>query len=114
MRRYRAYLWAASLLLVCVLAVAMAFMSGPTQAKSGGFYRQTNLVSDIPGKARITDPNLVNPWGISFSPTGPFWISDNHSGVVTVYNGKGEAFPWEKSPVPAINQIRGLGPAPAC
>ncbi len=27
---------------------------------SGGFYRQTNLVSDIPGLARFTDPNLVN------------------------------------------------------
>ncbi len=67
MVRYRAYLWAAPLLLIGILLVAMAFVSGPIQAKSGGFYRQTNLVSDIPGLARFTDSNLVNPWGLSQS-----------------------------------------------
>src|SRR5690349_5319089 len=50
---------------------------------------QTNLVSDIPGLAAHTDPNLVNPWGIAFSPTSPFWISDNHTGLSTLYNGGG-------------------------
>jgi uncharacterized protein (TIGR03118 family) len=50
---------------------------------------QTNLVSDLPGVAKATDPNLVNPWGITSSPTGPLWISDNHSGVSTVYNTPG-------------------------
>src|SRR5262249_14520618 len=38
-------------------------------------------------------PNLVNPWGISMSPTSPFWISNNHSGNTTVYNGQGQPFP---------------------
>ena len=46
-------------------------------------YRQTNLVSDIPGLAAHTDPNLVNPWGISESAGSPFWISDNGTGVST-------------------------------
>lgn len=36
------------------------------------------------------DPNLVNPWGISFSPSGPFWISDNNAGVSSLYNGQGK------------------------
>src|SRR5712692_5796678 len=93
MVRYRVYLWAAPLLLVCVLLVAMAFVSGPTQAKSGGFYRQTNLVSDIPGKARVTDANLVNPWGLSHGPTTPWWVSDNGKGVSTLYKGNGTPFP---------------------
>ncbi len=93
MIRYRKYLWAAPLLLVCVLLVAMAFVSGPTQAKSGGFYRQTNLVSDIPGKARVTDANLVNPWGLSHGPTTPWWVSDNGKGVSTLYKGDGTPFP---------------------
>jgi uncharacterized protein (TIGR03118 family) len=93
MARYRAYLWAAPLLLISVLLVAMAFVSGPTQAKSGGFYRQTNLVSDIPGLARFTDSNLVNPWGLSHSPTSPWWVSDNHTGVSTLYKGDGTPFP---------------------
>ena len=47
---------------------------------------QTNLVSDIPGLAKLTDPSLVNAWGISFGPTTPFWISDNGMGVSTLYS----------------------------
>jgi uncharacterized protein (TIGR03118 family) len=56
-------------------------------------YVQTNLVSDIPGEAPITDPNLVNPWGISHSSGSPFWVSDNGMGVSTLYNGSGQPFP---------------------
>jgi uncharacterized protein (TIGR03118 family) len=43
--------------------------------------------------AKITDPNLVNAWGITASPMGPFWISDNGTGFSTVYNGAGQPFP---------------------
>ena len=50
---------------------------------------QHNLVSDLPGLADHTDTNLVNPWGISFSATSPFWISDNGTGLSTLYNGSG-------------------------
>ncbi|MFO1430220.1 MAG: TIGR03118 family protein [Candidatus Competibacteraceae bacterium] len=56
-------------------------------------YRQTNLVSDGAVSAAYTDRNLVNPWGISFSPTGPFWVSDNGTGISTLYNGAGQPFP---------------------
>lgn len=54
---------------------------------------QTNLTSDIPGLANNTDPNLVNPWGMTFSSTSPFWIADNHTGLSTVYNAAGQPFP---------------------
>jgi len=37
---------------------------------------QTNLVSDIANLAKITDPELANPWGVSHSPTTPFWVSN--------------------------------------
>lgn len=50
---------------------------------------QTNLVSDLPGVAQVLDPNLVNPWGISESSTSPFWVSDNNSGLSTLYNTAG-------------------------
>jgi uncharacterized protein (TIGR03118 family) len=53
-------------------------------------FTQTNLVSDLPGVAKNTDPNLVNPWGVSFSSTSPFWVSDNGSGLSTLYNGAGD------------------------
>lgn len=52
-------------------------------------YVQTNLASSVPGLAANTDPNLVNPWGASFSGTSPFWVSDQGSGLSTLYNGAG-------------------------
>jgi uncharacterized protein (TIGR03118 family) len=52
---------------------------------------QTNLVSDVPGLAANTDPNLQNPWGISFSSTSPFWVSDQAANVATLYSGAGVA-----------------------
>jgi uncharacterized protein (TIGR03118 family) len=58
----------------------------PSQAQ---FYQQTNLVSDVPGMASNTDPNLKNPWGISFGPTTPFWVSNQVTGNSTLYNGSG-------------------------
>jgi uncharacterized protein (TIGR03118 family) len=48
-------------------------------------YRQTNLVSDQSGVAQIQDTNLVNAWGVSFSATSPFWVSDNGTGKATLY-----------------------------
>lgn len=58
-----------------------------------GSFHQTNLVSDIPGLAKSTDPNLVNPWGLSSSATSPIWVSDNNAGVSTLYRGDGTAVP---------------------
>src|SRR5437870_4049121 len=57
-------------------------------------FQQVNLVSDSDEyPAAHIDPNLVNPWGIAFSPSGPFWIADNGTGVSTVYDGQGNPFP---------------------
>ena len=60
-------------------------------------YQQTNLVTDNQAvtPALLTDPNLVNPWGIALSPSaGAFWVSDNGTGVSSLYNGdvNGSAF----------------------
>ena len=48
-------------------------------------YLQTNLVSDIQGLAQVTDSSLVNPWGVSFSGTSPFWVSNQHTNTSTLY-----------------------------
>jgi uncharacterized protein (TIGR03118 family) len=53
----------------------------------------TNLVSNGAVPAATIDPNLVNPWGLARSPTSPFWISDNGTGVSTLYNGAGTKVP---------------------
>ena len=46
---------------------------------------QTNLVSDISGLAAVTDANLKNPWGVSHSPTSPFWSSNQGTSTATLY-----------------------------
>src|ERR1700693_3468454 len=56
-------------------------------------YQQTNLVSDIMGKAPVTDPNLKNPWGITRSSGSPWWVSNNNSGTSTLYTGAGAIVP---------------------
>lgn len=50
-------------------------------------FSQTNLVTNNQAahSARITDPLLVDAWGISYAPTGPFWVSDARSGTSTLY-----------------------------
>ena len=53
----------------------------------------TNLVSDGFVPAPTVDPNLINPWGVSYGPGGPFWVSDNNAGVSTLYNGSGGKIP---------------------
>src|SRR5438876_2871260 len=70
---------------------------------SGG-YTQVNLASDVPGLARVTDPHLVNPWGLSFSPTGPFWIADNGRGVSDLLDGRGQALPLVVT-IPSLGAI---------
>ncbi len=58
-----------------------------------GFYVQTNLVSDLPHIAKFKDSNLVNSWGLVHGPNTPWWVADNGTGVATVYDGGGRAFP---------------------
>jgi uncharacterized protein (TIGR03118 family) len=52
-------------------------------------YTQVNLVANTSGVAPVTDPHLVNPWGMSRSSGSPWWISDNGTGLSTLYNGAG-------------------------
>jgi uncharacterized protein (TIGR03118 family) len=52
-------------------------------------YTQHNLVSDQAGVATTTDPNLVDPWGVAFQPTGAFWVGNQNTGVATLYDGLG-------------------------
>jgi uncharacterized protein (TIGR03118 family) len=69
-------------------------------------YQQTNLVSNIPvtPAASISDPNLINPWGLVHSPTSPWWISNNAGGTSTLYNTSGlnPANPAGQTPPPTL------------
>ena len=63
---------------VALAAVSCGALAGPV-----GPFGETVLISSA------TDPDLINPWGISFSATSPFWISDNGAGKATLYNSIG-------------------------
>ena len=71
-----------------LVVLALASVSASCFGASNAF-KETDLVSDIPGRALYTDPNLVNPWGLSASATSPMWVSNNGTGTSTIYNGLG-------------------------
>ncbi|MDB5449412.1 MAG: hypothetical protein JWQ52_540, partial [Phenylobacterium sp.] len=49
-------------------------------------FEVTNQVADLSGVAPVTDPLLVNPWGLSQAPGGPLWVANNHTDTSTLYN----------------------------
>jgi uncharacterized protein (TIGR03118 family) len=66
------------------LCLSMLMLApGSLPAASG--YLVYNLIADQAGVADLTDPNLVNPWGISISAASPFWLCDGGTGLSTVY-----------------------------
>lgn len=76
---------------LCASLLLVLAFAGPSAGAAGDFYQQHNLVANLSGAADITDPNLVNPWGLAFNPFGPAWVADNGTGVSTLYNGTGTA-----------------------
>jgi uncharacterized protein (TIGR03118 family) len=74
-------------LLLFGLLVALGSTSVLRAQQSG--YSQTNLVSNTAGVAATTDPQLLNPWGISFLAGQDFWIANNNAGTSTLYNAQG-------------------------
>jgi len=69
---------------------------------------QSNIVSDIPGMATLTDPLLVNPWGMSFLPTSPLWTSNQGTGTASLFSGAPPAVP--PAIVPLVVTIHGGPP----
>ena len=64
------------------LFVPVVFVSTiPAASAAAVGFSQINLTSDVPGMAANADPNLKNPWGMSFALTSPFWVSDQVTGV---------------------------------
>lgn len=70
--------------LITASLVSGALSLGALRADDADFI-QTNLVSNIPGLATITDSEVVNPWGVSHSPTSPFWVSNQGTNTTTLY-----------------------------
>lgn len=71
---------------LCVLLSTAAVAAAGNTPRPKNEFHVTPLVSDQPGVAPNTDPNLVNPWGISQAPGNPLWVSDNGTNLSTLYD----------------------------
>ncbi|MDR8410870.1 TIGR03118 family protein [Nonomuraea sp. 3-1Str] len=76
---------------LCAVAVGLgSTLATPAHANATPRARfdVVSLVSDVRGKAALTDPKLVNPWGLAMGKT--LWVSDTGTGSATVYSGAGK------------------------
>ena len=91
-RRTRRGLWPVATIVTAGALATVALGAVPASAHTTA-YRQINLVSDQPGHAQLTDPDLVNAWGLAASPGtnakpgSPLWVADNGSDKATLYTG---------------------------
>lgn len=78
-------------------AFVLCIVAGVGVVPAEATYIQNNLVTDNQAfltsqgftPAAFVDQSLVNPWGVSFSATGPFWVSNQGSANSTLYNTAG-------------------------
>jgi uncharacterized protein (TIGR03118 family) len=85
--------------------VAVGAPAGATAAANS--FSQTNLIANKSSLgAKLVDKNLTNAWGLAAGPNTPIWVSDNNSGMATVYSGgvKGSAVSLDLTvPIPGGN-----------
>ena len=97
-----------------LFATALAFALPFSTEALGQTVSQINLTTDNQDfltsqgftPAANVDPNLINPWGMSYSTTSPFWVSDQGTGVSTLYTGTG-------APIPLVVTIPGSATGPS-
>jgi len=86
---------------------AAAGTPGSAAAVPANSFKQTNLIANKASfGAKLVDKNLINAWGLAAGPGTPIWVSDNNSGLATVYSGgiKGSAVSLDLTvPVPGGN-----------
>jgi len=82
-----------AVIMTSVALGALCAGAGTAQAQ----FKQTDLVSDMPGLATTTDPMLKNPWGVSFANGSPIWISQQGT---------------QTTPLFAVTGSTGVGNAP--
>jgi uncharacterized protein (TIGR03118 family) len=90
---------------LCTLAVGVTTVLSLGVASQAQQYKQTNLVSSTSGIAPVTDPALVDPWGLTRNDNPidmNWWVSDNDTGLSTLYNGVGVKIPLTVT-IPSVN-----------
>ena len=102
-------------LMISIAGGASLWAASLVPADASTVFGQTNLVSDGAVPAVIIDPNLINPWGISEGPSTPFWVSDNGTGLASVYQvpglGNTPVAPFPSPFPPQTNLVVTIPPA---
>src|SRR6202790_5327246 len=98
-------------MLLLLSMISILILPTGLRAQQAGYF-QTNLVSNTAGVATTTDPQLLNPWGISILPGQDFWIANNNSGTSTLYdeNGNKDALPEPLRQFEQLLASAGVGP----
>jgi uncharacterized protein (TIGR03118 family) len=108
--RRRALLPLAAAVALTTVTAVLGAGAADAAPKHPNRFLQVNLVSDQPGMATLTDPELVNAWGLSASPGtdttpgSPVWVSDNGTDATTLYAG---ASPTSVSKVLSVHVTSG-------
>jgi uncharacterized protein (TIGR03118 family) len=92
----------------CAIALACSTEAAAQIAQQIDLVTDDNVFLTSQGMpaANTVDPNLINPWGMSYSATSPFWISNQGTSTSTLYTGNGTPFP---QPTPLVVSIPGVG-----
>jgi uncharacterized protein (TIGR03118 family) len=69
-----------------LITLVLSLASSAAWAACGQAYSTTTLVKNT---GKTGDKQLINPWGLAYAPSGPFWLSDQGTGLSTLYDGSG-------------------------
>lgn len=83
------------------VSVGLGLLLSLANTASPASFVQTDLISDIPGLATITEPTLMNPWVSSHPAGGPFWISDQGANLTNL---------WSVTGPTTISKVTGVNP----
>jgi uncharacterized protein (TIGR03118 family) len=102
-------------LLPWFFAISTILFVGSDRLGAASLYYEIPLVSDVPGLAAVTDPNMKNTWGMSFSATSPFWLSNQASipGTAVLHDGTGIGTPLIVT-IPSLAGTISGPPSSAC
>jgi uncharacterized protein (TIGR03118 family) len=91
-----------------VLAASGVATAATDPANARRAFTEVDLISNIPGRAAVTDAHVQNAWGLALGPATPLWVANNGTNTATLYaGGVGGATP---TVVPLVVTIPGGAP----
>ena len=69
---------------------------------------EVDQVSNQPGHAKLTDPDVVNAWGLALGPTSPLWVANNGTNTATLYAGGVGGATVTKAALTVVNDSDGV------